>query len=501
VVVTELQYVPERDTDAAIGSARRLRGIAAGAPAPLSPVVVRGMARATEFLIIALAGLNAYYLYVAGREIAMAGAYWTVSFGAAAATVAAFELSGLYSIPAFRGYVPRAGRMVAIWTGIAGLLMAIAFFTRFGADFSRVWMAMWFVSATALLVAARVAASIMVRAWTGTGRLTRRGVIIGGGARAGELISALAACDDSDLEICGIFDDRAGDRSPAMIAGCPKLGNIEALLEFARSARVDLLIVSLPLAAEARVMQLLRQLWVLPVDIRLSAHASRLRFRPRTYSYIGAVPFLDVFDRPLRDWSLIVKRIEDVVIAAILVVLLAPLMGLVALAVKLDSPGPVLFRQPRHGFNDDEIEILKFRSLYADACDPEARRLVYRGDPRVTRVGRFIRRTSLDELPQLFNVLRGELSLVGPRPHAPFAATHNRPYADVVESYSARHRVKPGITGWAQINGWRGATDNEQQIRRRVEHDLHYIENWSLAFDLYILAMTPFTLFNNERAF
>jgi lipopolysaccharide/colanic/teichoic acid biosynthesis glycosyltransferase len=177
-------------------------------------------------------------------------------------------------------------------------------------------------------------------------------------------------------------------------------------------------------------------------------------------------------------------------------------MALVAIAIKLDSKGPVLFRQKRYGFNNELIEVYKFRSMYVDKADAGASRLVTKDDPRVTRVGRFIRKTSLDELPQLFNVVfKGNLSLVGPRPHALQAKAANRLYNEVVDGYFARHRVKPGITGWAQVNGWRGETDTAEKIQQRVEHDLYYIENWSVLFDLYIVAITPFSLLKHENAY
>jgi Undecaprenyl-phosphate glucose phosphotransferase len=245
----------------------------------------------------------------------------------------------------------------------------------------------------------------------------------------------------------------------------------------------------------------LKQLWVLPVDIRLSAFGSRLRLRPRSYSYIGRVPFLDLFDRPIAGWDSVIKRIFDVVLAATAVAVLSPVMLAVAVAVKLDSPGPVLFRQKRYGFNNEVIDVLKFRSMYQDKADPTAKVAVTRGDPRVTRVGRFIRRTSLDELPQFFNVLRGQLSLVGPRPHAVNAHTSQKLWEEVVDGYFARHKVKPGVTGWAQVNGWRGEVDSKDKIQGRVEHDLYYIENWSVLFDLYILMLTPIRILNQDTAY
>jgi len=182
-------------------------------------------------------------------------------------------------------------------------------------------------------------------------------------------------------------------------------------------------------------------------------------------------------------------------------VVLAPVMAAVAIAVRCESKGPIIFRQRRYGFNNELIEVFKFRSMYVEMSDAAATRLVTKDDPRVTRVGRFIRKTSLDELPQLFNVLTGGLSLVGPRPHALQAKAAGRLYDEAVDGYFARHKVKPGITGWAQINGWRGETDTPEKIQKRVEHDLHYVENWSPLFDLYILLRTPMSLLNTKNAY
>ena len=262
-----------------------------------------------------------------------------------------------------------------------------------------------------------------------------------------------------------------------------------------------MLIVALPVSAETRVLQLIKKLWVLPVDIRLAAQASKLRFRPRTYSFAGTVPLLDVLDKPITDWDVVLKWLFDKSVASLALLGLAPVMALVALAIKLDSKGPVLFRQKRYGFNNELIEVFKFRSMFTDLADANASKLVTKDDPRVTRLGRILRKSSLDELPQLFNVLRGELSLVGPRPHALQAKAADRLYDDVVDGYFARHKVKPGITGWAQINGWRGETDTSEKIQKRVEHDLYYIDNWSVLLDLYILIKTPFALIGGENAY
>ena len=420
-----------------------------------------------------------------------------------AAAVALIDAVNGYSAGDYRTQaLLKLSRGVAVWAGIFGLFAMVLFFLKMGDAFSRVWLASWFVIGLGVLTGLRILIGREVRRWTEAGVLERRAVLVGGGPEAVELVHALRDEPNNDVRICGIFDDREDARVPAMKEGLPKLGRIDELLEFGRRAEIDMLIVALPLAAEQRLVSLLKKLWVLPVDIRLSARASRLRFRPRSYSYVGAVPFLDLFDKPIADWDYVVKACFDRVVGALLLLLFLPVMAAVALAVKLDSPGPALFRQKRFGFNNELIEVFKFRSMYTDRTDANAETLATRNDPRITRVGRFIRKTSLDELPQLINVaIKGNLSLVGPRPHAVKAKAAEKLYEQVVDGYFARHRVKPGITGWAQVNGWRGETDTSEKLERRVEHDLYYIENWSVFLDLYILALTPFKLLSTENAY
>ena len=343
---------------------------------------------------------------------------------------------------------------------------------------------------------------LLARAWTRQGRLIRRTAIVGGGERGSALIAALQTQKDSDIEVIGVFDDRGIDRSGENCGGFPNLGTVDDLIEFRRRTRVDLVLFSLPISAEGRILQMLKKLWVLPLDIRLAAHTKGLQFRPRSHSFLGDVPVIHLFDRPLADWDVVMKWLFDKVVGSLILLAALPMMALVALAIKLESRGPVIFKQKRYGFNNEPIEVSKFRSMYLDQCDATGSKVVTRDDPRVTRVGRLIRKTSLDELPQLFNVVFiGNLSLVGPRPHALNGKVEARHYDEAVDGYFARHRVKPGITGWAQINGWRGEIDTQEKIKCRVEHDLYYIENWSLLFDLYIVARTPFALTNTERAY
>jgi Undecaprenyl-phosphate glucose phosphotransferase len=467
-----------------------------------SPIVLAGFVRMIEFGLITTIGILIYFIYVYPADQVFEIYYLLTAAGIAALAMIAFQAADIYDVQAFRSPVSQSARMVVGWGLVFLAVAAGMFFAKLGGMYSRAWLGSFYGIGLITLLSFRFSLYGIVRHWAREGRLDRRAVVVGGGDAGEQLITALDVQRDSDVRVVGLFDDRGEDRSPPTCAGQQKLGTVDDLVEFARRTRVDLVIFSLPITAETRILQMLKKLWVLPVDIRLSAHTNKLRFRPRSYSYIGNVPVLDVFDKPIADWDVVMKWLFDRIVGTLALIALSPILLLTAIAVKLDSRGPVLFKQKRYGFNNELIEVYKFRSMYVDQSDATASRLVTKDDPRVTRVGRFIRKTSLDELPQLFNVVfKGDLSLVGPRPHAVHAKAEDRLYDEAVDGYFARHRVKPGITGWAQINGWRGETDSHEKIQRRVEHDLYYIENWSVLLDLYILAVTPFALAKTENAY
>ena len=300
--------------------------------------------------------------------------------------------------------------------------------------------------------------------------------------------------------IFGVYDDDAA-HLPQRCMGHAILGSIDELVRDARVHGIDTVIVALPSTSEHLLVETLNKLSLLPVDVRLCPGEFAMRLGTLQASHIGGHTFLNVIDHPLRDWRSIVKTVEDRLLGALILMLISPLMVAIALLIRLDSPGPALFRQKRYGFNNQLIEVLKFRTMYQEMSDSNAERLTRRNDPRITRVGAFLRRTSLDELPQFLNVLRGDMSIVGPRPHALSAKAGTLLYQEAVKYYDARHRMKPGITGWAQVNGWRGETDTLEQIRKRVEHDLYYIEHWSIAFDLRIIARTIVGGFSGRNAF
>jgi Undecaprenyl-phosphate glucose phosphotransferase len=471
------------------------------APMPISPIVLAGAVRMAEFALVVLIGLALYVIYLPPMQ-GLLLRYVGATFVIALLSTLAFQAADIYQVQAFRGYEKQYMRLASAWSLVFLIVMGASFFAKAADMFSRVWLGSFYLIGLAALIACRRFVFLLVRNWTHEGRLNRRTVIVGGGETGAGVIKALRREKDSDVDIIGLFDDRGDDRSSADCAGERKLGTVDDLVEFGRRTRVDLVIFSLPISAESRILQMLKKLWVLPVDIRLAAHANKLRFRPRSYSYIGNVPVLDVHDRPIADWDVVMKWLFDKLIGGVLLLFALPVMVIIAIAIRLDSRGPILFKQKRYGFNNDLIEVYKFRSMFADAADQGADKLVTRNDPRVTRVGRIIRKASLDELPQLLNVVfKGNLSLVGPRPHAVNAKAEARRYDEAVDGYFARHRVKPGITGWAQVNGWRGETDTQEKIQQRVEHDLYYIENWSIPFDLMIVLRTPLALLKLENAY
>jgi len=448
----------------------------------LAPVQVALVAATAESAVLVLALWFAQYAQMPGFDGA-AGVWRAVVVAGWAVPVTA--MLGGYRLARLRA--PAQGLAAAL-AGLAVGVAVVSVAVPGGIGL--------FVAAGGALAALRLGLAGLAHWVVAQGLTERRAVLVGGGPEAQRLIRGLGGHPGADIRICAIFDDRGSDRAPDLVLDVPKIGRIADLVAFCRAAEVDLIIVTLPPTAEARIGQILGLLRVLPVPVHLSAFSADFSFREGPD---GLSALLPASFRPERR---LVKRAFDLVVGSALLVMLAPVMALVALAVKLDSPGPVFFRQVRHGFNDRPVRVWKFRSMYAAATDARAERVVVKGDPRVTRVGRVLRKTSLDEVPQLFNVLGGTLSLVGPRPHAVAARSSRAEAFDrIVDGYSARHRLPPGITGWAQVNGWRGEVDDPESLRGRFAHDLYYIENWSLWLDIAILLRTPISLFDTRRAY
>ena len=486
---------PAGSGDAGLGEAALLVARSLRRPS-LSPVAIGLSAAAIDGVAVSLALWFAAYA-ARGADFSGVGT-GALALVAAVAAVGLAARAGGYRLHALRRPLAGAGL-------IAGTaLLAVAAGSSIGA-----WpaspgplLAAAAVSLAAALVPARLLASSIARWALDFGLTERRAVVVGGGTGAADLIRGLAANPRNDIRICGIFDDRDESRSPAVVVGVPKIGAVADLVAFARTGEIDMLIVTLPIGAERRIREILAAVRVLPLDVRLSAYSDGYEFPRRQAPAPGEAGIVGALRRPLGGEGRLAKRAFDIVLAALALAVLSPVMLAASVAIRLDGPGPVLFRQMRHGYNHRPVEIWKFRSMRIETCDPEARRVVTRDDPRVTGVGRFIRKWSIDELPQLFNVLRGDLSLVGPRPHALDAvSSRQQAFESIVDGYASRHRVPPGVTGWAQIHGWRGEIDDPEKLKARFEHDLYYIENRSLALDLYVLAMTPLRLLNTRDAY
>lgn len=412
-------------------------------------------------------------------------------------SVLVFQALGVYSEEMFSNHL-RFRVMLFAWTSAFCLLLFMHQTLELFRYISLPFLAFWFAFSLAAFGVERLLLLAVFRFLIRRGHFLQVAVIVGGTENGVRLAQYLQRGQDIRSGLLGFIDDRIG-RMPERLAGLPVIGNSDQLEQMIRDEKVTQVLVALPWSAENRIGQIVRDLSRLPVNVLLVPDMVAFRHAHNRITSVGGLPMFNVSQIPLSGWSPLIKRLEDLLLAGLAIVAVLPLMLLIAFAIKFDSPGPVLFHQKRYGYNNRLIEVFKFRSMFHDQSDANAERQTTRNDDRVTRVGRFIRKTSLDELPQLFNVLLGSMSMVGPRPHATATKAAGVLFEEAVEQYSARHRVKPGITGWAQINGYRGETDTLEKIEKRVEYDLEYIENWSVWFDLYILFRTiPALLLTRE---
>ncbi len=370
----------------------------------------------------------------------------------------------------------------------AASMIACLFFLRNDGPVFRAWPLLWLFSSAILLTASRWYLSNLLNGWSRAGRLARRVAVIGAGDFSREFIERLRS-EPSLYTVVGLYDDRLS-RIPAVQNGVRVRGSVKDLLERSREEQIDQIVIALPLSAVSRISMILEQVGSAVADLCLTTDFVGFRYRSSQISSVGSNPVVLIEERPLKDWRAAKKAVFDIVVGSLVLLVLSPLLALIVLAIRLDSPGPVLFRQPRLGFNNRLFTCYKFRTMHHGMTDLLGDRQATRGDPRVTRLGKWLRALSLDELPQLLNVLKGDMSLVGPRPHPPNTKADDKLFSDVVAKYAFRHRVKPGITGWAQVNGWRGETKTVEQIENRVACDLAYIQNWSIWFDLRIMVLT-----------
>lgn len=448
---------------------------------------------AASLLIISWLGDN---IPAAAHQNYLGATLFTIVFYAGLA-----EVMGAHD-PDVRFSVRQAwGRLLTAWLSTSMFMLTLSFLLKNSEDFSRIWAVSWFVGGGAALCTVRLVGIGWMRGMKRTGVYNQRVAIFGAGSQGNRLARYIMGNDKLTIDLVGFFDDRTAGRLGPEERALDVRGNLSDLIKMIRVGDVDQVIVALPWSAETRLQEVVGELAITPVRIRLAPDLASFAFAQRAVVLLGDLPVMTLFERPISGVDHIVKRLEDLLLASFGLMLISPLLLVIAITIKLDSKGPIFFRQEREGFNNKHFRIWKFRSMYHDHSQFDQIIQARKQDPRVTRVGHFIRRFSLDELPQLINVIVGEMSMVGPRPHAPSTRAGDRLFGDVVKTYAARHKVKPGITGWAQVSGWRGETDTEEKLLKRLEHDLFYIENWSIMMDFYILLRTVTTLPFHSRAY
>jgi Undecaprenyl-phosphate glucose phosphotransferase len=440
-----------------------------------------------EVGLVVLAAVLAKYFYI---TVVLDSAQHPESYVAAgiAGGLTTFHLlrsRGLHTRAAFLEWRLRWRHLLVSIALSFLVLIALAYLLKLSANYSRGWLLTWLALTMLLVPLGRIVSGRVLGWLTAAGSAMRRVAIVADGPSGQQLAEQLRGA--SGITVVGVFE----------VAPAEKDGWETAIAEVIATGERNAFdeIVIAPSRPDERAKRTINQLSVLPVHVWL--HVADLSVPIHGTERLGGVNLLEVKSKPIGDWANVSKMLLDYVLGTICIILFAPLMLAIAVTIRLDSPGPAIFRQRRHGFNHSVIDVYKFRTMTVQENGDKVVQAC-KDDARVTRIGRFLRHTSLDELPQLFNVLKGEMSLVGPRPHA---LAHNHYYRQHVESYARRHIVKPGITGLAQVNGLRGPTEDPEKMRRRVQMDLYYIENWSLWLDLKILALTPLRGFVSHNAF
>ena len=365
-------------------------------------------------------------------------------------------------------------------------------------ELDRQSLVLWYAFAGGLLAFMRLALRAVQRLLHSQGLNTRSFAIVGVNDLAFQLARNIEDMPHLGLRLAGFFDDRPSNRVPNMPThlGLQQVGKIDSLVELARTGKVEMIYITFPMRAEDRIRRILAQLSDTTASVHIVPDFFVFELLHSRWTDIGGLPAVSVFENPFYGADGLLKRSMDMVLGTLLLFALAVPMLLIALAIKLTSSGPVFFRQKRYGMDGREIRVWKFRTMKVCEDGPLVRQAT-RNDKRLTPVGGFLRSTSLDELPQLFNVLCGTMSLVGPRPHA---SAHNEEYRRRIQGYMLRHKVRPGITGLAQVSGARGETDTLDKMERRIEYDHQYIREWSLSNDFKILLQTVFTVLKRENA-
>ncbi len=453
--------------------------------APFSRAVYGDLVQFTDFVMVTAASMIVAYLYHRYVLVLDTDFQRFAAAGIVGATgvTALLRRDGYYEFEALLSSSRSMRAVIARWALIVLGLIAFGYALKVSQNFSRFWLFAWTVVVAVALVSSRVVAAAVLRRAVREGGVFSRRIAIVGANEIGARFAEHAANPEKAISIVGIFS--AGPEDSVGL-GVASAGDLRALERAARAGEIDDVVIAMPKLSKEAMMSLVNRLSALPVSLAICPNAHWLDHTGGEVVRIGGAPMLTLYRRPLEGWGGLMKTAEDYLIGIPAFIILAPVMLAIAIAIKLEGKGPVLFTQQRHGFNHKVFRIYKFRTMTVQE-DGETIPQARKQDPRVTRLGAFLRRYSLDELPQIFNVLKGDMSLVGPRPHA---LAHNHQYALTIENYSGRHKVKPGMTGWAQVNGCRGETSENERMAERVRYDLEYVDNWSLWFDFKIMVLT-----------
>lgn len=422
--------------------------------------LLTALIRLSDILVVLLSGMLVYSIY---PGIIVQDEYVYLLFFASIASPFIFHVLKCYDDGQIYSGFLKVKQLAIAWAAFFCLLMLCAFCLKVSNVYSRFWAVGWALTSFTSLFLSRLGFLIIIRRLGGRGRLFPGTVVFGTGTNGQHLARHIGQQHDFCINLIGFIDDRK-TRRPERVEGYPVVGTMDDLIAMVRQGIVYQILIALPWSAEDRIKSIVDRLAMLPIDVKLVPDLAGLAFLDRPAASMGKLHVINILDKPISGWSYLLKRMEDLVLAGIFLTLALPLMVMIAICIKLETRGPVLFRQKRYGYNNQIIEVFKFRTMYHYLRDLNCDVQTVENDPRVTRIGRFLRQYSLDEVPQLLNVLRGEMSIVGPRPHALNTKAAGRPLEEVATNYAARHRVKPGITGWAQVNGWRGQIDTVEKI-------------------------------------
>jgi putative colanic acid biosynthesis UDP-glucose lipid carrier transferase len=382
------------------------------------------------------------------------------------------------------------------WISLLAILALCGYATRSFGFFEEEVLISWAVLTPVLQWVAVWIGKMILQRQAARPESRRSAVVVGAGALGVKVAKALVDSQDQGIDFIGYFDDRSDDRVHTDAAD-KRLGGLKDVAAYIRANGIREVYITLPLGSQPRIVELLEQVQGTTASIFFVPDVFGISIIQGRLQDMNGVPVVGICETPFTGTNELVKRISDIVLASIILILISPILLVLAIGVKLSSPGPIIFKQRRNGLQGEEIIVYKFRSMRAMDNGPVVRQAT-KDDPRITKFGAFIRRTSLDELPQFINVLQGRMSIVGPRPHA---VAHNEQYRQLIKAYMVRHKVKPGITGWAQVNGHRGETDTIEKMQARVEYDLEYLRNWSLGLDLQIIVRTIRLVFFDRNAY